>query len=234
MAAGMGTRLGEMGKGIPKGFMRLGEKTIIEESIDRLVSVGITRILIVTGHLSECYEELAAASGGLVETVHNPLYADSGSLYSLYLAREKVAGPFLLLESDLIYETRALRLLVEQPEPDVMLLSGETRSGDEVYVETANGCLKAMGKDRAALGPQITGELVGISLVSAALYAQICRVAGEWFKKTLHFHYEQGLVEAGRTVLVRCLLVPDLIWSEIDDPSHLARARATIYPHLAG
>ena len=30
-----------------------------------------------------------------------------------------------------------------------------------------------------------------------------------------------------------CPVIDDLIWAEIDDPSHLERARQTIYPKLA-
>jgi 2-aminoethylphosphonate-pyruvate transaminase len=37
----------------PKGCLRLGPRTIVEESILRLLSGGIERIVIVTGHLAE-------------------------------------------------------------------------------------------------------------------------------------------------------------------------------------
>ena len=48
LAAGMGTRLGKQGEFQPKGFLRLGEKSIIEESVARLQRAGIERIIIVT------------------------------------------------------------------------------------------------------------------------------------------------------------------------------------------
>ena len=56
LAAGMGVRLKERGKLMPKGCMCLGEKAIVEESVLRLLAVGIERIVIVTGHLAEQYE----------------------------------------------------------------------------------------------------------------------------------------------------------------------------------
>ena len=46
LAAGMGTRLGEIGQEMPKGFLRLGAQPIIAESIDRLLDCGIRRIVI--------------------------------------------------------------------------------------------------------------------------------------------------------------------------------------------
>ncbi|MFQ3621760.1 MAG: NTP transferase domain-containing protein, partial [Spirochaetales bacterium] len=149
LAAGRGTRLKELGLEIPKGFLKIGEKPIIEESLNKLFASGVERVIIVTGHVAEKYEELAARSGGRILTVHNEKYADSGSLYSLYLARAKMdACPaekeegFLLLESDLIYESRALQMLQVDPRPDIILVSGKTNSRDEVWVLTEGGNLR--------------------------------------------------------------------------------------------
>ncbi|MCL1818295.1 MAG: phosphocholine cytidylyltransferase family protein [Spirochaetaceae bacterium] len=231
LAAGMGTRLKDLGREAPKGFLRLGTKTIIEESFDKLKACGIRRVILVTGYLANMYDELAAASGGFALTVKNDVFDSSGSGYSFYTARG-LLGPdedFLLLESDLVYEKRALEILREDPRPDIILLSGKTSSGDEVYVETRGGNLVAMAKDRAALGPHIEGELVGISRISAPLYAAACAAGEKLFAKSLKVEYEAVLVETAKNYAIPCLLVPDLVWAEIDDENHLARARDKVY-----
>lgn len=233
LAAGRGTRLAGHVGDHPKGFLTLGERPIIEESIDRLVSAGIDDVLIVTGHCAQHYDDLAARRSGLVRTVHNPRFADSGSMYSLYCARAEAAGPFLLLESDLVYEPRALAHLLAHPAADALLLSGPTHAGDEVYVEVRDGNLVNMAKRRDVLGPEVAGELVGISKISAALYRRLCAIAERAFATSLKFDYETDcLVAAGREQPIACPVIPDLIWGEIDDPSHLARARETVYPEV--
>ena len=58
LAAGRGTRLAGHVGDFPKGFLRLGELPIIEESIDRLVQAGIRDVLIVTGHCAAHYDDL--------------------------------------------------------------------------------------------------------------------------------------------------------------------------------
>ncbi|MFQ5635692.1 MAG: NTP transferase domain-containing protein [Gammaproteobacteria bacterium] len=233
LAAGMGTRLRGEPDDRPKGFLELGGRPIIAESLDRLAEAGIARAVIVTGYRAADYEALAARYDGFVRTVHNDRFAESGSMYSLSCARTAVDGDFLLLESDLIYEPRALTELLAEPGPDAILLSGPTGAGDEVWVETRDGHLVGMSKDRGALTGPVTGELVGISKISADLFSLMHDIAVRAFAKSLHYDYETDcLVAAGARRPIRCPVVPDLVWAEIDDPQHLRRARKRIYPQL--
>lgn len=230
LAAGQGTRLRGEIEGKPKGFLQIGALPIVEESVLRLRASGIEDVLIVTGYAREHYTALASKHPQLVRTVVNDDYAVSGSMYSLYCARELVAGPFLLLESDLVYEPRALHVLLEHPSEDAVLLSGPTAAGDEVWVEATDGRLAGMSKDRARLA-SVTGELVGISKISAGLFQTMQRIAAAAFERSLKFDYETDcLVAASRERAIACPLVDDLLWGEIDDPSHLARVRGRVYP----
>jgi len=232
LAAGMGTRLGAEGRSQPKGFLRIGTEPIIEESLARLRRAGIERVLIVTGHCREWYDKLARASRGFVSTVHNPRYRDSGSMYSLYCAKDDIDDDFLLLESDLIYEQNALRSALEFPKDNCLLLSGFTKSGDEVYVQQDERGLVAMSKDRSQLG-HVSGELVGITRVSTTLFSQMLAVAEEAFENDLYCDYETDcLVMTAARYPVYCHLVPGLAWAEIDDAAHLERARTIVYPEI--
>ncbi|MGI9262625.1 MAG: NTP transferase domain-containing protein [Woeseiaceae bacterium] len=232
LAAGMGTRLAAENRDRPKGFLRLGERPIIEESISRLRRVGIERVLIVTGHCHDYYDMLASGSAGTIQTIFNEKYRDSGSMYSLYCARGLMQDDFLLLESDLIYEQRALTSLINRSEIDCILLSDATNSGDEVFVETRDEMLVAMSKDKAKLA-SVTGELVGITRISKALFNVMISVAEDAFRSSLHYDYETDcLVEAAKLHPVHCHLEEDLAWGEIDDASHLARARSSVYPKI--
>ncbi len=227
----MGVRLKDRGNLTPKGCMRLGEKSIIEESVLRLLGVGIQRIVIVTGHLAEQFEHLQTRYSQTVQLVHNPHFADSGSMYSLYCARHCVDEAFLLLESDLVYECRALTTCLEYPRDNVVLLSGFSKSSDEVFVETQDGCLVEMSKNRERLGTEISGELVGICKISRSLFAVMLDAATKRFRTTRHMDYETDcLVAAARLMPVSCVVVEDLLWCEIDDETHLDRARNEVYP----
>lgn len=232
LAAGMGTRLRDAHSGKPKGFLELDGRPIIEDSIARLERAGVSDIVIVTGYAAEYYEQLAVRRDGLIRTVHNPEYENSGSMHSLFCARELIDDDFLLLESDLVYESRALDVLIDNEWSDAVLLSGPTNAGDEVYVETAEGMLVAMSKDRSDLGG-VAGELVGISKISRGLFAVMKHLAEQAFAETLHYAYETDcLVAAARSWQIACPVVHDLAWGEIDDPAHLQRVRDEILPRL--
>jgi choline kinase len=222
LAAGRGTRLGTLGTAMPKGFLKLASRPIIEESLDKLVDAGVRSVVIVTGHLAHFYEDLAAKRRGFVKTVHNIRYAELGSFYSLQVALEHLnpAGPILLLESDLVYEQRALEVVLADTHEDLILLSGPTGSRDEVWVETDDeGRLVAMSKDRTALGGPAAGELVGITRVSSELAAVLRSLPPDGEYET------GGLVAASKSRPVYCRCVDDLTWAEIDDEKHLERAR---------
>lgn len=211
LAAGLGTRLGDLPH--PKGFLRLHGQTLIERSLDLLRLHGVRRIVVVTGHLGHFYERLPG-----IETIPNPAYATTGSLASLAAAAPYLDEDFLLLESDLVYEPRALATLLEHPHPDLVLLSGPTSAGDEVYVQAdPAGRLQAMSKQRTDL-EHVTGELVGLSRISTALLECLVREPKGAYET-------DGLVRCARSHAILCPLVPDLVWGEIDDAAHLRRAR---------
>jgi choline kinase len=233
LAAGMGMRLRGVLSDVPKGFLVIDGRSLIERSLDMLLARGMQKIIIATGHLKHHYEELADRYPQ-VETATNAEYARSGSMYSLYCAREAIRAAdsdFLLLESDLIYEMRALDRLLSDPRSDVILLSGATHSGDEVYVETRGDRILAMSKDRTRLSG-VGGELVGISRISLSLFRQMQRSAELRFKGDLHLDYEDCLVLAASAHPIYYHKIEDLIWSEIDDENHWRRVRETVLPRL--
>ena len=231
LAAGMGSRLRSVWSDLPKGFVEIGGETLVDRSLRLLRARDIERVVIVAGHLARAYHDLAKREAG-VEIVDNEAYAETGSMASLARALEVVDEDFLLLESDLFYEGRALDGLLESGHPDVLLVSGPTGATDEVWVEAEDGWLRGLSKQREDLG-QVVGELVGLLRVSREL-ARDMRWAFERFEAS-HGHgrmaYEtDALVEAARHRPVRIHLISDLLWGEVDHEAHYARLREEIGP----
>ena len=91
LAAGMGLRLRDVHNGSPKGLLRIHGETLIERSLRLLRRFGMRRIVLVTGYEAQDYAR-ATAGATNVELVHNPDYADPGSMASPARRLEGVGG----------------------------------------------------------------------------------------------------------------------------------------------
>jgi 2-aminoethylphosphonate-pyruvate transaminase len=232
LAAGLGSRLGDLKKNKPKAFVEVGGATLIDRSIQLLIAKGINRIIIGTGYLNEAFDELTQRYSQVV-TFKNAIYDKTGSMYTLYILQELIKNSFLLLEGDLLYEPMALDYILEDSNENIILASDATLSGDEVFIQSdSQGLLEGMSKDKSKL-KHISGELVGISkLTLNALESMVSFAEKQYNKHDFHIHYEDAMVGISKEVALHVKVVEDMAWCEIDDPSHLQRALSVVYPKI--
>ena len=248
LAAGMGVRLRNVIGVCPKGLLEIDGKSLIIRSLERLKKEGIDRVVIVTGFQETMYIEHLKPQSKLpnIEFIHSPRFAETGSMHSLYVAKDVLQENFLLLESDLLYESRALSSVLNFDGPDVVLASGKTSSNDEVFIygnkqgenqnyesssNIVSGKISAISK-KSRPHLLVQGELVGISKISQNLF-QLMSVQHE---ENLTFpccnHYEECISEVSSKHTVPFLRVSDLVWTEIDTQFHYDRAIKKIYPRI--
>jgi len=110
LAAGMGIRLFPLTQNSPKCLTLVNEKSILERLIISLQKQGFKRLVIVTGHHEECIREFLGTKFGsiTIEYIYSPSYRITNNIYSLWMARERINEPFLLFESDLIFDASLL------------------------------------------------------------------------------------------------------------------------------
>jgi choline kinase len=216
LAAGQGMRLRSVVDDRPKGLIEVGGETLVGRSVRLLRDAGIARITIVIGYRAERYRSFAAGQNDITLVVNDD-YATSGSMTSLATALEAApSDAALILESDILYERRALSALVEAPFDNATLVSGPTGAGDEVWVDACDGRLRGLSKDRRTLST-VVGEFVGITRLSRHAVEAMAGCRGQ-------VDYETGgLVSITQQIDVRAIVVPDLRWGEIDDERHYAR-----------
>ena len=232
MAAGMGTRFGSMTEERPKGFIEAGGKAMVVRSIETLISCGIERIIIGTGYLRECYEALAKQYPH-IECCFSERFAETNSMYTLYNCREMVGSDdFLLLESDLVFERRAITSLINCPHPDVMLITPVTKFQDQYYVESnEEGTLTNCSTDKSQVNAK--GELVGIHKLSNSFYKKMCADYALKVDQMPKLGYEyQLLFMSQHKSPVYVLCEEGLKWYEIDDIDDLNFAEENIINYL--
>lgn len=230
MAAGMGTRFGSMTEERPKGFIEAGGIPMIVRSVQTLVDCGIERIIIGTGYMHETYEQLAKEYPQ-IECCLSPRFAETNSMYTLYNCRETIGSDdFLLLESDLVFERRAITSLLQCQHPDVMLITPVTKFQDQYYVERdANGILTNCSVNKSEVNA--SGELVGIHKLSNAFYMKMCQHYARKADELPKLGYEYELLAMSREVTpVFVLCEEGLKWYEIDDIDDLRYAEEHVLP----
>ncbi len=228
LAAGRGLRLGSRGELTPKGLLSIGGECLVPRLCEQLIVAGIERLVIVTGHHDTQYRS-ALAGIEQVEFVHNPAYADSGSLQSLACARPTAGSDVLIVESDLLMESRGISAMLGGA-GNAVLGSDPTGSGDEVFVFTQGSHLDVLTKDATVRAAPPFAEYAGIARLtsngfSVAIGPALRKVSGA-------MEYEEGINALAKLVPVDVRLVSDLVWTEVDTPEHLKRAIEVIAPRI--
>jgi 2-aminoethylphosphonate-pyruvate transaminase len=232
LAAGLGLRLRGTIDDRPKGLIEFDGETLVGRSIRLLREAGVVRIALVVGY---CAGKYRARVSNLpdVEVVENPAYASTGSMASLDAALGGVTEPTLILESDILYERRALESVLNTA-GCATLVSGVTNAGDEVWVHAVDGRLVAMSKERARLADAV-GEFVGITRITADAAARMHEMFQAFVAREGHgqMAYESdALVDLAAGTRVSVVLVPDLIWGEIDDEPQYQRVATSVWPAI--
>lgn len=115
LAAGMAKRLRPLTTNTPKCLLKVGNKTLLQRTIDALKSVGVDTFVIVTGFLGYEIENFVAQyyPNEHFVFVHNSQFETTNNIYSLWLAKQHVyKKEFLLLDSDILFDPQLLTALM--------------------------------------------------------------------------------------------------------------------------
>jgi phosphoenolpyruvate phosphomutase len=106
LAAGMGSRLGNLTKELPKPLIDVNGKSIIERQILSFRKAGINEITIVTGYKKDkfIFED--------VEYAFNPKYEEVGQAFSLMTARKQISGDVIISFGDTIFEDKIIEQIL--------------------------------------------------------------------------------------------------------------------------
>lgn len=110
LVAGLGRRLGRASRDLPKPLTEIGGESILERSIRTLAEAGVRDVVLVTGHLADVVRDRIGSgfAGVDVRYAHNPRYAETNNLYSLWCARDWLDRDVLLAEGDVAFGAELL------------------------------------------------------------------------------------------------------------------------------
>jgi len=235
LAAGKGSRLNGTIGDKPKCLLRVGGKTLVERQIEALKSVGITDIVVVVGCQAD---SVRRNCGARITYIENSRFAQTNSLYSLWLARPLLYDGFIVMNCDVLFHPQMLSDLVTSRHEDALLIAyqddeAEPLGDEEMKIKVRRGRVTEIAK---TLPPdEADGENVGVvkfgrdgaRLLTTLLDRRVS--AGglrDWAPKAFdEFAQLRPLHVIGTRAFP---------WTEIDFPEDYERAVREILPAIEG
>ena len=230
LAAGRGSRLGSSGDEVPKCLLEIGRRRLIEHQLDLLADAGVGPVHIVLGYGAE---EVREVVGRRAEFLVNTRWEATNSLYSFWLAREKVQGDFLVLNCDVLFAPEVLERLLDCAGSAAAIDTDSGLGREQMKVGLDGGRVVRMAKDLPA--EQVGGENLGVLKLTAAdaqvAFGHAGRLIGEGGERNW---VGAAINELAGERTLRTVDMAGLPWVEIDFPVDLVRARNEVWPEIRG
>jgi L-glutamine-phosphate cytidylyltransferase len=234
LAAGKGARLNGTAGDKPKCLLKVGGKTLVERQIETLRSAGITDVAVVIGCQAD---RVRRSCGGDVQFIENSRFAQTNSLYSLWLARPLLGDGFVVMNCDVLLHPQLLTDLVTARHQNALLMCYQETDiplGDEeMKVKVRRGRVVDISKTMPA--DEADGENVGVVKfgpegarpLTSCLDARVASGGlRDWAPRAFcDFAQEHPLHAIGTR---------GLPWTEIDFPEDYERAVNEILPAIEG
>ncbi|HVN48340.1 MAG TPA: phosphocholine cytidylyltransferase family protein [Bacteroidota bacterium] len=183
LAAGISRRLRPLTDDRPKCLLEVNGTTILQRMLENIFATGIRRVAIVVGYKAEMIREHLRAkfSQKRFKFILNPNYSTTNNAYSLLLAKKfledengKVAGNFLLLDSDLVFISSLLPEFLSHAARNkiAVRILGEHNDEEIGVTVNAEGIITNIGKHLAGA----VGESVGMELFAPSTATKLFRV----------------------------------------------------------
>src|SRR3989344_3754190 len=150
LAAGLGTRMGEFGKEIPKCLLKIGEKTLLEIQTDILKRCGIKDIVVVIGKEGLCWtkENQDKIKNIAPLTIINEINHKTHNTYSLKLALDKIStDDIIIIDGDVIFQKKIVEEVMQDKRNIILSkkIHNVMSEGNKIFINNGG---KVLGMSR--------------------------------------------------------------------------------------
>ena len=245
LAAGMAKRLRPLTDTRPKCLLKVGERTLLQRTVDAMLAAGVTELVVVTGYranmirdfLTDRYLTPAADDAPSPITIHfidNPDYAHNNNIFSLWLTRPFTDGhDFLLMDSDILCDPAIIPAVLSVDGSALALNRHEL--GDEEMKVVADGDGHIVEISKTCRPEDAAGESVGIEHMTADYSTALFRELQQMIEHEglIDIFYERAferLIPQGHTF--RIVDTTNLFSIELDTPEDFDNAQRLIPAEL--
>lgn len=115
LAAGLGTRLGNLVYRVPKCLLRVDQTSILEEQVRILSNCGLKDITIVIGAKGSCWtqKQYSTIKSIIQKVIVNFDNTSTGQSFSLLLGLKEIQlGPIFSIDGDVIFRTDVIKKML--------------------------------------------------------------------------------------------------------------------------
>ncbi len=226
LAAGLGSRLGNITKNKPKALAQVAEKELISYVLDFLDHEQITQKAVVTGYETDKLKTYLNTHAADVQTFFNPNYK-LGSIYTLESGFEFLDDDFLLINVDHIYPKRMLGTILNNPQGITAICDFDRNLGaDDMKIKLADNCLLNIKKDLT----DYDGGYIGMTYCPAdhiGIYKEAVQETKKIFGNTAPVEWVLQVL-ADKQHQINICDVSGLGWLEVDNNEDLKKAEKTL------
>jgi choline kinase len=225
----------------PKCLLKVGERTLLQRTVDAMLAAGVTELVVVTGYranmirdfLTDRYLTPAAEDAPSPITIHfidNPDYAHNNNIFSLWLTRPFTDGhDFLLMDSDILCDPAIIPAVLSVDGSALALNRHEL--GDEEMKVVADGDGRIVEISKTCRPEDAAGESVGIEHMTADYSTALFRELQQMIEHEglIDIFYERAferLIPQGHTF--RIVDTTNLFSIELDTPEDFENAQRLI------
>jgi L-glutamine-phosphate cytidylyltransferase len=230
LAAGCGSRLASALKGKPKCLAPIEpDISLIEYQLAILEKMGITDVCVVLGYRAH---EVYRVIGDRCHCIINRRYAETNSLYSLWLTRNWVQEDCLIMNSDILAHPSLYKRLMKSSENALVYDSWSGKEDEHMKVSFQSGYLNQISKTMPNRDSQ--GESVGLlkftqtgmtALFAAAETALAEGGENQWAPA--------AIATLAQTQPIKGIDIAGLPWIEIDFPEDLYQAQHQVWQQIS-
>lgn len=229
LAAGTGRRLG---LDYPKCMADVDGTSIIGRQLAAFTAAGVAEYVIVVGYKQEQLRRHLENLPGRFTFIVNERYAETNTIFSLYLARGEMTGPFYYANADVVFDRRLLDRLNAAAGPAALAVQPGTCGEEEVKVVVRDGRILRIGK---RLDPALCfGEFLGVARFGEQAAEPLAAMLKRYIesKGVVADYFERAVNRLCAHWVLTPVDVGDLPCCEIDFPEDLAFARQQLAPRL--
>ena len=199
---------------------------LLDRTLNILRDLNFNNILLIVGYHAEMFQKYSAADLKIIE---NKDYEFTSSMGSLALAKDYIKEDFLLIESDTFYERKVIEELLMRTAGNCFSMTEESGSGDECFVETKNGFVTKLTKERHRVC-HFEGEMIGVSRIAFNTFKRLLEV---WENSSNpYLNYEYLLMDVTEPLDRPVIMFKNLIWGDVDCEADFKQLYNDIYPRL--